>query len=48
VDIYRPCESCDFTRVKLSNLHTIGKYGEEIGENWGKISIKPGIIGIFT
>jgi len=43
---YRPRESCDFTRSKLSNLHNIGEYGKQIGEN--KLSTKSGKIETFS
>jgi len=36
------------SHVKLSNLHIIGKYGNEIGEKSGKVSTKSGKIGTFT
>jgi len=29
-----------FHKLKLSNLHKIGKYGKEIGEKSGKLSTK--------
>jgi len=45
---YRPYESCDFTKSKLPNLHKIGKYIKEIGENSGKLSTKSGKFGTFT
>jgi len=32
----------------LSNLHKIGKYGEEIGEKSGKLLTKSETIGTFT
>jgi len=31
-----------------SNLHKIGKYGKEIEEKWGKLSMKSEKIGTFT
>jgi len=31
---YRPCESCDFTTVKLLKLHKIGKILKKNWENW--------------
>jgi len=31
-------------KVKLSDLHKIGKYGKEIGEKSGKLSTKSGAL----
>jgi len=41
------CESCDFHKVELSNLHKIEKYSKEIGEKSGKLINKTGKIGTF-
>jgi len=38
----------DHVKIVISqNLHKIGKYGKEIGENSGKLSTKSGKIGTF-